>query len=217
MYIECKNLGKRLRRAQVLHDVNLRMESGKIYGLWGKNGCGKTMLMRAICGVLQPLKGTVIIDGKELGKELAFPPSAGILIENPAFLNGYTGYQNLKMLASIRGEASDEQICDTLHRIGLDPEDRRKYYKYSLGMKQRLGIACAVMERPDLILLDEPVNALDTDGVQEIRTILGEEKARGALIVVACHDRDEMRLLADEVFFMENGTIKEHLTDLSQF
>lgn len=212
MYIECRNLGKRIKDAQILSTINMRLESGKVYGLWGKNGCGKTMLMRAMCGLLHPVEGEVILDGQVLGKDVEMPISVGLLLENPAFLHRYTGYENLRMLASIKGLISEEQVRNTMRRVGLDPNDKRKYYKYSMGMKQRLGIACAIMEEPEMILLDEPVNALDVDGVKNIRAILSEEKERGALIVVACHDKEEMSILADQVIVMKQGTIADIVT-----
>ncbi|MFQ7393760.1 MAG: ATP-binding cassette domain-containing protein [Lachnospira eligens] len=141
-------------------DVSLRMESGKIYGFRGKNGSGKTMLMRAIAGLIK-VTGTVDIDGRILGKDEMFPPSIGILIENPSFISNYTGFENLKTLASIRERIDDDKIRQTLTEVGLEPDDKRTFKKYSLGMKQRLGIAAAIMEDPDIIILDEPINALD--------------------------------------------------------
>lgn len=205
--IEIQNLSKKIKKADILEEINLRMEGGRIYGLRGKNGSGKTMLMRAICGLILPTKGKVIIGGEELGKDISFPRSIGVLIENPSFLNTHTGYKNLEILADINGKINEEQINNTLQSVGLEPMDKRKYKKYSLGMKQRLGIACAVMEQPDIIILDEPINALDEAGVQQVRAILKEHKERGALIIVACHDKEELELLADEIYYIENGRI----------
>lgn len=201
----CEGVEKVIRKTVVLQDINCRLESGTIYGLWGKNGCGKTMLMRMIGGLVRPTKGTVKINGAVLSQ--GFPERMGMLIENPAFLDSYTGFGNLKLLAAIRGEVTDAELKETLTRVGLEPGDKRVYRKYSLGMRQRLGIACAIMEKPDLILLDEPINALDTGGVALVRKILEEEKARGALILVSCHDAEEMNALADRIFVMENGRI----------
>ena len=195
-----------IKGAQVLNNVNIRFESGKIYGLKGKNGSGKTMLMRAVSGLIRT-KGEVDIDGKILGKDMSFPPSIGVLIENPAFIPSYTGYKNLEVLASIKNKIGPEQIKEALVNIGLDPEDKRAYRKYSLGMKQRLGIAAAVMEEPDIIILDEPVNALDDTGAAQIREILSKQRERGAIIILACHDLDELRFLSDEIYEIYDGTI----------
>lgn len=141
MYIEMKSLSKTIKGAKVLDGISLKLEGGRVYGLKGKNGSGKTMLMRAMCGLIKPSSGSVLIDGRELGKEISFPPSIGVLIENPAFLTKYTGFKNLKILAGIQNKIDDEKIRQTLQAVGLDPDDKRTYRKYSLGMKQRLGIA----------------------------------------------------------------------------
>lgn len=167
----------------------------------------KAMLMRMMAGLIYPTSGTVSIDGEILHKDIATPRSIGILIENPAFLPGYTGQRNLELLAGLTGKADRTQIAKTMSRVGLDPNDKRTYRKYSLGMKQRLGIACALMECPDLILLDEPINAIDEKGVPKIWEALQEEKQRGALIVLACHDTEELTSLADQIITIEEGKI----------
>lgn len=207
MKVELKNVSKRLNDVTVLEDISLTLESGTIYVLKGKNGCGKTMLMRMMAGLIYPTSGTVSIDGEILHKDIATPRSIGILIENPAFLPGYTGQRNLELLAGLTGKADRTQIAKTMNRVGLDPSDKRTYRKYSLGMKQRLGIACALMECPDLILLDEPINAIDEKGVPKIWEALQEEKQRGALIVLACHDTEELTSLADQIITIEEGKI----------
>ena len=207
MKVELKNVSKRLNDVTVLEDISLTLESGTIYGLKGKNGCGKTMLMRMMAGLIYPTSGTVSIDGEILHKDIATPRSIGILIENQAFLPGYTGQLNLELLAGLTGKADRTQIAKTMSRVGLDPNDKRTYRKYSLGMKQRLGIACALMECPDLILLDEPINAIDEKGVPKIWEALQEEKQRGALIVLACHDTEELTSLADQIITIEEGKI----------
>lgn len=207
MKVELKNVSKRLNDVTVLEDISLTLESGTIYGLKGKNGCGKTMLMRMMAGLIYPTSGTVSIDGEILHKDIATPRSIGVLIENPAFLPGYTGQQNLELLAGLTGKADRTQIAKTMSRVGLAPNDKRTYRKYSLGMKQRLGIACALMECPDVILLDEPINAIDEKGVPKIWEALQEEKQRGALIVIACHDTEELESLADQIITIEEGKI----------
>lgn len=207
MKVELKNVSKRLNDVTVLEDISLTLESGTIYGLKGKNGCGKTMLMRMMAGLIYPTSGTVSIDGEILHKDIATPRSIGVLIENPAFLPGYTGQRNLELLAGLTGKADRTQIAKTMSRVGLAPNDKRTYRKYSLGMKQRLGIACALMECPDLILLDEPINAIDEKGVPKIWEALQEEKQRGALIVLACHDTEELTSLADQIITIEEGKI----------
>lgn len=207
MKISIDNATKRLKKATVIDGVSLEFESGKVYGLCGYNGCGKTMLMRMIAGLIKPTTGSVSVDGKRLGEDIDFPESIGLLIESPAFLDSYTALDNLKLIASIKRVVSEEEIRRSLERVQLDPDDIRKFKKFSLGMKQRLGIAAAIMEHPDLLLLDEPTNALDVDGVELAAGIIREEKARGALIILACHDREFLRSAADVVIQIENGKI----------
>jgi ABC-2 type transport system ATP-binding protein len=210
MFIEIENLTKTIKGVVILKDISVRFEGGKIYGLRGKNGSGKTMLMRAICGLIRPTNGTININNQFLAKDISFPPSVGVLIENPAFLSKYTGYGNLKILASIQNIITDSEIRQAISDVGLDPDDKRTYRKYSLGMKQRLGIACALMEHPDIVLLDEPINALDENGVLLIRKLLLKAKDRGAIVIVACHDKEELELLADEIYALSDGKIIDH-------
>lgn len=207
MEIIVKSATKYIKKALILDDVNIQLTGGKIYGLKGPNGSGKTMLMRLLCGLIRPTTGEVWIDGKKLGKDMDFPESVGLLIENPAFLPNYTGYENLELLAQIRGKIGAEQICQSLLEVGLDPHDPRKYRKYSLGMKQRLGIAAAIMEKPDLLIVDEPTNALDDSGVEQICTILRRERERGALVVIACHDSILLQTLSDEIYKIYEGKV----------
>lgn len=210
MYIEFHNMTKVIKGSTILDNINIRFESGKVYGLKGKNGSGKTMLMRAICGFILATSGTIDINGEILGKDITFPRSIGALIENPSFIDNETGFQNLKALASIQNNIGEQQIRKTMESVGLIPDDTRKYRKYSLGMKQKLGIACAVMENPDIILLDEPINAIDEKGVQQVQSIIQRAKGRGALVLVACHDRDELEFLSDEIYEIESGKIVSH-------
>lgn len=189
----------------------MTLVSGNVYGFQGINGSGKTMLMRLICGLIYPTKGEIVIDGKRLGKEITFPQSVGLLLENPAFLDSYTGFENLEMLASIKNIITREEIHEAITSVGLDPLDKRKYKKFSLGMKQRLGIAAAIMEKPDILILDEPTNSLDSSGVSLVKTILAKERERGAIIILACHDLRILQDVSDEIFLLEQGKITEHL------
>lgn len=207
MKIEIKNVWKRIGQTDILKGINLEFEGGKIYGLRGKNGSGKTMLMRAICGLITATKGEILINGKKLGKDMSFPDSIGVLLENPAFIDNFSGYRNLKALADIKHVIGEKEIKDTIQAVGLDPEDKKKFKKYSLGMKQRLGIAAAIMEKPDIILLDEPINALDEKGVSEIRDLLYGLKNKDRIIIVACHDREELEALSDEIIEIYDGEI----------
>lgn len=207
MEIKITSLTKKIGKSVVLENINLEFKGGKIYGLRGKNGSGKTMLMRVISGLILPTSGNVEINGRILGKDMSFPESIGILLENPAFIDSFSGYRNLKALADINRLISEEDIKETIQRVGLNPEDKKKYKKYSLGMKQRLGIAAAVMEEPEIILLDEPINALDESGVKEIRDLLFELKSEERIIIVACHDREELEYLADEIIEISDGKI----------
>jgi ABC-2 type transport system ATP-binding protein len=210
VYITANHVSKEIKNQPILKDINLRLHKGAIYGFRGKNGSGKTMLFRALCGLILPTEGEVMVDGLKLGKDVSFPPSVGVLIEYPGFLAGYTGFKNLKMLASLTNTITDDRIKEAIRQVGLDPEDKRKYRKYSLGMKQRLGLAQAIMEKPDLIILDEPTNALDTDGIEEFKKLLLELKKENKCILIASHDKEDLEYLSDEIFLMENGKIIDH-------
>lgn len=209
--IEIKNVSKTIHRQPVIQNVCVSMQSGKIYGFQGINGSGKTMLMRLISGLIYPTQGNIKINGKLLGEEITFPDSMGLFLENPAFLDSYSGFENLKMLASIQNQITDGQIRDTLRAVGLEPADEKKYRKYSLGMKQRLGIAAAIMETPDIVIMDEPTNALDTDGVELVKAILTAQRERGALVIISCHDLSLLQEMSDEILLLESGCVKKHL------
>jgi len=208
--ISINALSKNIKKVTILDDISMELEGGKIYGLKGKNGSGKTMLMRAICGLIIPTGGTISINGELLGKDISFPRSVGILIENPAFISNYTGMKNLQVLASIQKRIGDADIRKTLEDVGLNPDDKRTYKKYSLGMKQRLGIAGAIMEKPDVVILDEPINALDESGALQVREILSELKLNGSVIILACHDAEELEFLSDEIYTISEGKIIGH-------
>ena len=209
--IVVNEVSKSIYGVPIINSVSMTLVSGNVYGFQGINGSGKTMLMRLICGLIYPTKGEIAIDGKRLGKEITFPQSVGLLLENPAFLDSYTGYENLEMLASIKNIITREEIHEAITSVGLDPLDKRKYKKFSLGMKQRLGIAAAIMEKPDILILDEPTNSLDSSGVSLVKTIIAKERERGAIIILACHDLPVLQDVSDEIFLLEQGKITEHL------
>ena len=209
--IVVNEVSKSIYGVPIINSISMKLVSGNVYGFQGINGSGKTMLMRLICGLIYPTKGEIIIDGKRLGKEITLPQSVGLLLENPAFLDSYTGYENLEMLASIKNMITREEIHEAITSVGLDPLDKRKYKKFSLGMKQRLGIAAAIMEKPDILILDEPTNSLDSGGVSLVKTIIARERERGAIIILACHDLPVLQDVSDEIFLLEQGKITEHL------
>lgn len=205
--IQISKACKSIKGTPILQEVSVEMKSGYVYGFQGKNGSGKTMLMRAICGLISLDSGEIVINGERLHKDISFPRSIGVLIENPAFLNNMTGFQNLKLLSDIKDRLPDEEISDTLPSVGLDPDDKRVYRKYSLGMKQKLGIAAAVMGSPDIVILDEPINAIDLDGVELVRSILSDLKSKGSIVIIACHDREELEALSDVILSIEKGRV----------
>lgn len=210
MKIDIEHFTKKLHGRIVLDDVNLHFDSGDkglVVGLQGINGSGKTMLIRALCGLIYATQGTVSVDGQVLGKDISFPPSVGALIENPSFLNEYTGRRNLELLSSIRGAVSQNRIDEALNAVGLNPNDRRSYRKYSLGMKQRLGIAAAILEQPQLLLLDEPFNALDQGGVEQVSHVIQAQRDVRSMIFLACHDANELYSLSDIVVTMKSGVV----------
>ena len=205
--VEIKNYCKSIKSRPILNNVSYNLEYGKIYGIYGHNGSGKTMLLRAIAGLLVPDSGSVVIDGKVLHKDMSFPPSIGIVIENMNLLPQYNAFDNLKILGKIKKTATDEDIKTALERVGLKSDLKVK--KFSLGMKQRLNIAQAVFEKQKIILLDEPTNALDNDGVQLIYKLLKEEKERGALVVITTHHKEDLEEVCDVVLEMTEGELHE--------
>ena len=205
--VEIKNYCKSIKSRPILNNVSYNFEYGKIYGIYGHNGSGKTMLLRAIAGLLVPDSGSVVIDGKVLHKDMSFPPSIGIVIENMNLLPQYNAFDNLKILGKIKNTAPDEDIKTALERVGLKSDLKVK--KFSLGMKQRLNIAQAVFEKQKIILLDEPTNALDNDGVQLIYKLLKEEKERGALVVITTHHKEDLEEVCDVVLKMTEGELHE--------
>ena len=192
-----------------LKNVSAKFGMGKIYGIVGRNGSGKTVLLKCICGLLHPTAGTVTVNGKIVGKDVDYPENIGFIIETPGFLPRYSGLKNLKYLASIRGRVKEGEIRKYMGLAGLNPDDKKRVGNYSLGMKQRLGIAQALMENPDILILDEPMNALDSNGVEDIRMVLLKMKENGKLIIIASHVRDDIDILCDEVHGMEGGILKK--------
>lgn len=205
--IKIKDATKNIGKKTVLDHVNLSLEDGKIFGLRGRNGAGKTMLLRAIAGLIRLDSGEILIDGQEIHKDIDFPKELGLLIENNNVLPDFTLKKNLQILAKIKKVANDTMIDDAIKRVGLDPNDKRKVRQYSLGMKQRGAIAQAIFEKPALILLDEPTNAIDYDGVQEMRVLFEAEKQRGASIILASHNPEDLSILADEIISMSDGRV----------
>ena len=205
--IQVKNLSKEIKGKYILNNINLSFERGKIYGLYGRNGSGKTMLLRALAGLLIPTEGEIDMDGKILHKDMDFPENVGIIIENTSLLPQFDGFTNLKQLGKIRNVATDEDIDNALDTVGLKGETK-KVKAYSLGMRQRLSIAQAIFEKPELLLLDEPTNALDENYINKVREILLKEKDRGAIVSIASHNKDDLRILADEIISMSDGKAK---------
>ena len=208
MNISIEHVTKKIKNATVLKDICLEMKGGTVYGLQGKNGSGKTMLMRAISGLIRPTSGRIVINGEQLHKTISIPRSIGLLLENPSLLPEYDASQNLKLLAKMQGGVPEEEIRQLIRDVGLEDAGHKKVEKYSLGMKQRLGIAAAILGSPDIILLDEPINAIDGEGVEEIRSLILSLKNEKRIIIVACHDKEEMNLLADEIVHLRDGRIE---------
>lgn len=209
MKLIAENISKTIRGKKILSEISLELEGGKIYGFTGPNGSGKTMLFRALSGLMFVDSGIIRWNGGVLRRDFSVLPSLGIILENVSLYSNLTGFQNLKYLADIKGKIHNKEIREALKRVGLDPDDRRTYRKYSLGMKQRLAIAQAVMEKPDVIMLDEPTNGLDDEGVEIVRRLILEEKERGALILLASHNSNDISLLTDLVYRIDNGTLRE--------
>lgn len=204
-----ENVTKAFGDQVVLKTIYAKFEMGKIYGIVGRNGSGKTVLLKCICGLLYPTTGTVTVDGKVVGKEVDYPENIGFIIESPGFLPRYSGLKNLKYLASIRGKAGEDEIRKYMELVGLNSDDKKHVGNYSLGMRQRLGIAQALMENPGILILDEPMNALDNNGVEDMRKVLLKMKEQGKLIIIASHVRDDIDILCNEVYGIDAGIMKK--------
>lgn len=209
MEISIKKVSLVLGKTKILADINMELEKGKIYGLIGRNGSGKTMLMKCICGFVKPSNGEIRVRDQVVGKDIDFPPDMGIMIENPGFIPYYSGIKNLKMLAELQRKIDRARMEDTIRLVGLDPSLKLHVGKYSLGMRQRLGIAQAIMEDPDILILDEPMNGLDKEGVADMRKLFLELKAEGKTMVIASHNAEDIAILCDRVYEMEHGELKQ--------
>lgn len=204
--VKVENVTKYFKQEKVLDDVNMNLETGHIYGIVGKNGAGKTVLFKIIAGFIKPSSGKVTVAGKIIGVDRDFPDSLGLIIETPGFLSQYNAYQNLLYLANINNKISKEDIKEAIRMVGLDPSSNKKVGKFSLGMRQRLGIAQAIMENPNLIILDEPMNGLDKKGIEDVKELLLKLKGDGKTILMASHYAEDMEI-CDEVFQMEDGKL----------
>lgn len=205
--ITVSDLNLTIKNQVILNNISVDFENGKIHGLIGRNGSGKTMLMKCICGFVRPTSGSVTVEGKQIGKDCDFPDSVGIIIETPGFIPNYSGFRNLKMLADLNRRIGKDEIRKTMEAVGLDPDLKRPVRKYSLGMRQRLGLAQAIMEDPDLLILDEPMNGLDKDGVTDMRKYLLDLKSKGKTIMIASHSAEDVEVLCDTVCEMDKGNL----------
>ncbi|MDF2542859.1 MAG: ABC-type multidrug transport system, ATPase component [Herbinix sp.] len=211
--IKVDQVSKSFGEDMVLKEVSCSFEEGRVYGIIGNNGSGKTVLFKCICGFMKPDQGLIEVNHKRIGKETDFPEDIGIIIETPGFLPHMTGFRNLQILASLRRKIGKNEIIRILEQVGLDPKLKKPVCKYSLGMRQRLGIAQAIMEDPKVLILDEPFNGLDKHGVQHIRSIILELKQQGKTILLASHNKDDIKILCDEVYEMDGGIMKEVMED----
>lgn len=206
-YVIIDDATKILKNTEVLSHISLTMEKGGTYGFCGRNASGKTMLFRAISGLITLTKGSITVGGMKIGTDCEFPPSMGLIIENTALWDDLTGMENLRQLASIQKKADDNKIRDTLLAVGLNPEEKKKYRKYSLGMKQKLAIAQAVMEEPELIILDEPTNSLDEESVERLKALLRREHERGATILISSHIHEDLEEICDRIYRLDCGKL----------
>lgn len=207
MKIEVKNVSKEFKKVMVLHDVNVTFEEGKIYGLVGRNGSGKSVFLKMLCGFYTPSSGEILYDGINFIKEQTFPPETRALIEKPDFISDLTGYENLELLAQIQGKIGREEIVEVLKKLHLEKDMDKKFSKYSLGMKQKLGLAQVLMEDPKVMILDEPFNGIEDETVEELRNLLLEEKKRGKIIVLATHIKDDIEKIVDELYKFSGETM----------
>lgn len=206
--ITVENVGLTIGKNVILKDINMEMERGKIYGFIGRNGSGKTMLMKCICGFVRITDGKISVNNQRIGEDVDFPSNIGIIIENPEFVPYYSGYKNLKLLADVKQRIGKEEIKNAMQMAGLNPNLRLHVGRYSLGMRQRLGIAQAIMEDPDILILDEPMNGLDNEGVEDVRTILIGLKGKGKTVIIASHNKEDIDIMCDKVWNLEHGQMR---------
>ena len=206
-YIEVNNVGKKYKDKMLVEDVSFTVEKGEILGIVGLNGSGKTVLLKCICGLMDYSAGSIKVDGKIIGKDCEYPKNMGVIIETPGFLPYHSGYKNLEYLASLRKKIKKQDIKDVLVKVGLDGEEKKLVAKYSLGMRQRLGIAQAIMENPELLILDEPMNGLDKEGIVEVRKLLLDMKSEGKTMIVTSHNEEDIKVLCDKVIEMDKGRV----------
>ena len=207
--IKVNDVGLVIKKDTILSNVNMQLEKGKIHGLVGRNGSGKTMLMKCICGFVRPTSGEVYVEEQKIGKDVDFPQNVGIIIETPGFIPYYSGYRNLKILAGLRRKIGKEEIMNTLETVGLKGAENKLVRKYSLGMRQRLGLAQAMMEKPDIFILDEPMNGLDNEGVEDMRRILLGLKKEGKTILLVSHNSEDIKTLCDEIYNIDHGKLSK--------
>ena len=207
--IDVKNVNVTIGKNRILQDISVHFEKGKIHGLIGRNGSGKTVLMKCICGFMKPTSGAVFVEGKQIGKDVDFPADTGAIIENVEFLSYLNAYQNLENLAAIHQKIGKKEIQEILKIVGLENTGRKKVGKFSLGMRQRLAIAQAIMESPQLIILDEPMNGLDKSGVEEMRRIFGKLRDEGTTMILASHNMEDISCLCDEIYEMDAGVLQK--------
>ena len=207
--IKIENYTQKIKKDIILNDINLHLKENKIYGFVGRNGSGKSILFKGICGLLNISNGKIIIKGKEIGKDIDFYDNLGEVLDGAGFLPNLSSFDNLKLLASIRNKISDSDIKSALNKVGLDPNDKKKYKKYSLGMKQKLALAQAIMENPELLILDEPFNGLDSYSVKDIREMLIDYKKEGKTILISSHIKEDIDILCDEVYELDRGNINK--------
>ena len=210
-YIKIEHVNKQFGKEHVLRDVNISFEAGKIHGLIGRNGCGKNVLLRIICGLYRAASGTVCVNGQYVGQDVEFPASTGILIESPGFIPYYSGYKNLQVLAELNYRTTDAMVRNAISLVGLSADEKKRVGKYSLGMRQRLGIAQALMENPQLLILDEPMNGLDNKGVSDMRMLFKKLRHEGKTILLASHNPLDIDELCDTVCEMDAGVLKRKL------
>ena len=213
MKIEVKNVGKKFGKVDVLNNININFKSGKVYGLIGRNGSGKSVFLKLLCGFYRPSTGYILYDGVDINKENIYPPNTRALIEKPYFISDFSGFENLKLLASIQNSIGDNEINSILKQLNMYKEKDKKFSTYSLGTKQKLGLAQVLMENPDVIILDEPLNGIENKTAMEFRNIIKSEKKKGKLIIIASHIKEDIEELADELYEFDDGSItKKKLT-----